>query len=144
MNRYDDFWCITEESLDYSMDYFNIKNEILKTKLLKSYQNISCYEEIPKILSKLKERKISTAILSNASPNMLNIAIKNSKIDCYIDHCFSVDNLKIYKPHPSVYNLVLETGQTHEIYKALILAISRVLTNIYKKPKHIEKSVLVF
>ncbi|BCZ48162.1 hypothetical protein psyc5s11_42290 [Clostridium gelidum] len=44
---------------------------------------------------------------------MLIGAIKNSKLDCYIDYCFSVDNLKIYKPHPSVYNLVLEKYNLH-------------------------------
>lgn len=108
MNRYDNFWCITEESLNYALDYFNIKNDFLKINLLKAYENINCYEEVPTTLSKLKERGISTAILSNASPNMLNMAIKNSKIDSHIDSCLSVDSLKIYKPHPTVYNLILE------------------------------------
>ncbi|OOM05896.1 haloacid dehalogenase type II [Clostridium saccharobutylicum] len=121
MNRYEDFWCVTEESLDYSLNYFNIKNDSLKINLLKAYENISCYEEVPTILSKLKERKISTAILSNASTIMLNKAIKNSKIDFYIDSCFSVDTLKIYKPHPTVYNLVLEK---YNLNKNEILFIS--------------------
>jgi len=121
MNRYEDFWRVTEESLDYALDYFNIKSELLKNNLLKSYENISCYEEIPTILSKLKERKISTAILSNASPSMLHIAIKNSKIDLHIDSCFSVDTLKIYKPHPTVYNLVLEQ---YDLNKNEILFVS--------------------
>lgn len=108
MNRYEDFWCITEESLDYALYYFNIKSELLKNNFLKSYENIGCYEEIPTILSKLKERGLSTAILSNASPNLLHMAIKNSKIDSHIDSCLSVDSLKTYKPHPTVYNLILE------------------------------------
>lgn len=43
-----------------------------------------------------------------ATPNMLDVTIKNSKLDCYIDACLSIDRLKIYKPHPSVYNLILE------------------------------------
>ena len=55
MNRYEDFWCITEESLDYTLKYFNIKNDFLKSNLLKSYENINCYEEVPKTLFKLKE-----------------------------------------------------------------------------------------
>lgn len=121
MNRYNDFWCITEESLDYALDYFNIKNDFLKTNLLKAYENINCYEEVPATLAKLKERGISNAILSNASPNMLQIAIKNSKIDSLIDSCLSVDNLKIYKPHPTVYNLVLEK---YNLNKNEILFIS--------------------
>lgn len=121
MNRYDDFWCVTEESLDYALDYFNIKNDFLKITLLKAYENINCYEEVPTTLSKLKERGISTAILSNASPNMLHMAIKNSKIDSHIDSCLSVDSLKIYKPHPTVYNLILEK---YDLNKNEILFVS--------------------
>jgi 2-haloacid dehalogenase len=121
MKRYEDFWCVTEESLDYALDYFNIKNESLKIKLLKSYENINCYEEVPNTLSKLKEQGISIAILSNASPNMLNMAIKNSKIDCHVDFCFSAHHLKIYKPHPTVYNLVLEK---YDLNKNEILFVS--------------------
>lgn len=108
MNRYENFWCITEESLDYALNYFNIKNDLLKINLLKAYENINCYEEVPDTLSALKEKGILTVILSNATPNMLNIAVKNSKIDSHIDSCLSADNLKIYKPHPAVYNLFLE------------------------------------
>ena len=121
MNRYDDFWCVTEESLDYALDYFNIKNDFLKINLLKAYENINCYEEVPTTLSKLKERGISTAILSNASPSMLHVAIKNSKIDSLIDSCFSAHHLKIYKPHPTVYNLVLEE---YDLNKNEILFVS--------------------
>lgn len=33
MNRYEDFWYITKESLDYTMEYFNINDESLKLKL---------------------------------------------------------------------------------------------------------------
>lgn len=108
MNRYTDFWCVTKESLDFALNYFNIKNDSLRTNLLKSYENISCYNEAPSTLSKLKEKNIQTAILSNATPNMLDVTIKNSKLDCYIDACLSIHGLKIYKPHPSVYNLILE------------------------------------
>ena len=121
MNRYEDFWCVTEESLDYALDYFNIKNDFLKINLLKAYENINCYKEVPTTLSKLKERGISTAILSNASPNMLHMAIKNSKIDSHIDSCLSVDSLKIYKPHPTVYNLILEK---YDLNKNEILFVS--------------------
>lgn len=121
MNRYEDFWCVTNESLDYALDYFNIKNEFLKINLLKAYENINCYEEVPTTLSKLKERGISTAILSNASPSMLHMAIKTSNIDFYIDSCFSANHLKIYKPHPTVYNLVLEK---YDLNKNEILFVS--------------------
>ena len=39
----------------------------------------------------------------------------------HIYSCFSVDNLKIYKPHPTVYNLVLEQ---YDLNKNEILFVS--------------------
>ena len=81
MNRYEDFWCVTEDSLDYALDYFNIKSTSLKTNLLKLYEDISCYEDVSDTLSIIKERGISSAILSNATPKMLDMAIKNSHIN---------------------------------------------------------------
>ena len=108
MNRYEDFWCITEESLDYTLKYFNIKNDFLKSNLLKSYENINCYEEVPKTLFKLKEKGLLIIILSNASPTMLQMAVKNSNLNSLITDCITVDSVKIYKPHATVYNLVLE------------------------------------
>ena len=121
MDRYEDFWYITKESLDYAMDYFNIKDEHLKLKLLNTYESINCYEEVPQVLSELKEKKISTAILSNASLNMLNKAVENSKIDQYIDKSFSADSIKIYKPYSGVYNLITEK---YNLAKNEILFIS--------------------
>ena len=69
----------------------------------------------------IAEKKVLAAILSNASPNMLNKAVENSKIDQYIDHTFSADSLKIYKPYPSVYNLV---SKKYNFAKDEILFIS--------------------
>lgn len=121
MNRYDDFWSVTQQSLDYALDYFKIDDDTLKVNLLKSYEHISCYKEVPEALAKLAEKSITRIILSNASENMLNVAIKNSKISSLLDLCLTVDNLKIYKPHPSVYNSVLEK---YKVEKDEILFIS--------------------
>lgn len=30
INIYENFWCVTKESLVYALDYFNIKNDFLK------------------------------------------------------------------------------------------------------------------
>ncbi len=49
-----------------------------------------------------------TAILSNGSPDMLDAAVKNSKLDDLLDAVLSVDELGIFKPHPSVYQLAVD------------------------------------
>ena len=39
---------------------------------------------------------------------MLTTAINNSNLNAFIDTYLSVDSRKIYKPHPTVYQLILE------------------------------------
>ena len=50
-----------------------------------------------------------TAILSNGSPEMLDAAVKSSKLDTLLDAVLSVHDLGIFKPHPSVYQLAVDT-----------------------------------
>ncbi len=39
---------------------------------------------------------------------MLKAAIENSKLGAFLDACYSVDELRIYKPHASVYQLAVD------------------------------------
>jgi 2-haloacid dehalogenase len=48
------------------------------------------------------------AILSNGTPAMLAAAVANAGISDLLDAILSVDEVKIYKPHPSVYRLACE------------------------------------
>ena len=57
MNRYKDFWKITEDSLDKSMKVFNIDISI-RNELLNLYKKLSPYPEVKKVLNSLKEKNI--------------------------------------------------------------------------------------
>ena len=43
------------------------------------------------------------------SPEMLDAAVKSSKLDTLLDAVLSVHDLGIFKPHPSVYQLAVDT-----------------------------------
>ena len=47
----------------------------------------------------------SLAILSNGSPRMLQAAVKSAQLEGTFSHVISVDEAKIYKPSPRVYQL---------------------------------------
>ena len=64
--------------------------------------------EVLEVLRKLKERSITTAILSNGTDQMLGAAARSAGIEKFLDHVISVDQLKIYKPHPAVYGLAVD------------------------------------
>ena len=104
MKRHKNFWDITEDSLDKSMEVFNI-NKNMKNELLSLYKILSPYPEVRGVLEDLKKKKFKLAILSNGTPDLLNELVENNKLNNLFDDLFSVEEVKIYKPDPSVYEL---------------------------------------
>ena len=49
-----------------------------------------------------------TAILSNGSPKMLADVVRAAKLDTLLDAILSVEDVGVYKPHPSVYQLAVD------------------------------------
>ena len=107
MKRHKDFWQITEESLDKSMMVFNIDPE-MKNELLNLYKVLSPFQEVPETLKLLKEKNFKLAILSNGTPSLLNDLVKSNNLNNLFDDLFSIEEVKIYKPHPKVYDLPIE------------------------------------
>jgi 2-haloacid dehalogenase len=106
MGAYQDFWALTEQSLDFALSRFPEVDSGLRTKLLDAYWNLDCYPEVPSVLKALKADGARLAILSNGSPGMLESAVKHAALDQVIDEVFSVDAVKRFKTDPSVYDLV--------------------------------------
>ena len=108
MGEYVEFLQVTEDALDFAMETLDIDNEALKQRLMSLYEELDAYPEVPEVLQKLKERGITTAILSNGTAQMLRAAVRSAGVESYLDHVISVDQLKIYKPHPTVYRLAVD------------------------------------
>ena len=109
MGRYNDFWELTSRALDATLDEHGLASkEKVRDRLLSLYGELSAYEEVPGLLADLKAAGHKLAVLSNASPNMLETATKAASIYQYFDALLSVDTLKCYKPTPAVYGLVTE------------------------------------
>ena len=104
MKRHKNFWDITEDSLDKSMKVFNI-NKNMKNELLNLYKILSPYPEVRGVLEDLKKKNFKLAILSNGTPDLLNELVENNKLNNLFDDLFSIEEVKIYKPDPSVYEL---------------------------------------
>ena len=107
MKRHKDFWQITEDSLDKSMRAFNI-DPSMKNELLNLYKVLSPFKEVPETLKILKEKNFKLAILSNGTPSLLNQLVKSNNLNNLFDDLFSIEEVKIYKPHPKVYDLPIE------------------------------------
>ena len=107
MERHKDFWQITEDSLDKSMQAFNI-DKAMKNELLDLYKILSPYPEVKQTLEKLKEKKYKLAILSNGTPALLNELVKSNDLQNLFDDIFSIEEVKIYKPSSKVYDMPIK------------------------------------
>ena len=104
---YTDFWSITQNSLDFALETHKLQNDLLlKERLLALYWELQPYSEVSQMLKDLKESGITTAILSNGSPEMLSGAVKSSDLNDLIDEIISVETVKIFKPSARVYEQV--------------------------------------
>ena len=110
MNRHEDFWKITEDSLDKSMAVFDI-DPLMKSELLDLYKVLSTFPEVNEALNKLKEKNYKLAILSNGTPALLNQLVKSNNLENIFNDIFSIEEVKVYKPHSNVYNIPVKKYQ---------------------------------
>ncbi len=104
MKRHKDFWQITEDSLEKSMEVFGIDKN-LKNELLNLYKVLSPYPEVKKVLETLKKKDLKLSILSNGTPSLLKELVHSNNLNGLFDDLFSIEEVKIYKPFSKVYDL---------------------------------------
>ena len=103
------FWQITQDGLDYALAALGLDGDpALRQKLLDLYFKLDAYPEVPAMLKTLKDAGLKTAILSNGSPEMLKAAVDNAGIGNVLDEALSVEDLGIFKPHFSVYQMAVD------------------------------------
>jgi 2-haloacid dehalogenase len=104
MRRYAPFSQVTEDALVFSCEWLKLKiDRGAKQALLGEYRKLALY---PEVSNAMKKRKTKCAILSNGSPDMLDPLVAQSGLT--FDAVLSVDELKVYKPAPEVYQLAVD------------------------------------
>ncbi len=109
--RHADFWQVTGDALDFAMAALNFTDGELRDRLMHLYLELSAYPEVPGMLRGLRAGGIKLAILSNGTPTMLASAVRNAGLDDLFDAVLSVEEVGVFKPHPSVYRLATERLQ---------------------------------
>ncbi len=106
--RHVDFWQVTGDALDFSLETLGIADPALRERLMTLYLTLDAFPEVPDVLRRLKSAGLRTAILSNGSPKMLDAVVKGAKLDGLLDAVLSVEKVGVYKPHPKVYQLAVD------------------------------------
>ena len=106
MRDFSDFWHVTGDALDYALDAHSIVDDTLRGDLMQAYLELKTYDEVVPVLTALKQADIKTAVLSNGATSMLQAANLSAGIDELLDASISVDEIRVFKPDPAVYELV--------------------------------------
>jgi 2-haloacid dehalogenase len=104
MQRYAPFSTVTREALAYACEALQLSpTKEQQESLMGEYLRLSLY---PDVVGTLKDLGKKQAVLSNGSPDMLVPLIENSGLR--FDAVISVDELKMFKPAPQVYELAVK------------------------------------
>lgn len=106
MGTYAPFSQVTAEALDHSLETMGLSDDAaLRTRLLDLYWKLSPFPEVKDTLGTLRGAGYKMAILTNGSQEMIDATCAHAGITPLLDSILSVDDVGIYKPHPSVYEL---------------------------------------
>ena len=120
MKRHQNFWQITEDSLDKSMKVYKIDTS-MRNELLDLYKILSVFKEVPRVLNLLKKKKLKLAILSNGTPNLLTKLVESNNLENIFDDLFSIEEVGIYKPDSKVYDMPMKK---YKVQKKEVLFLS--------------------
>lgn len=107
--HYRPFWDLTRAGLRYACQRLGLElNPEREERLMNQYRHLSAFPEVREVLQALKERGVTTGILSNGDPGMLGVAVRSAGLEDLLDHVLSVDTVRKYKTHPDAYRLGLQ------------------------------------
>ena len=105
MERYQDFWKVSWQALEFTIQRFGLQvSADQRRHLMEAWLHPRPYPEVASALSRLKER-YALAVVSNESPRMLRTGLKRTGLLEHFRWVLSVDAIKLYKPSPKVYQL---------------------------------------
>jgi 2-haloacid dehalogenase len=108
MGRYRDFWTVTQEALEFTIQRFALQvTPEQRQRLMAAWLHPTPYPEVAAALPRLQE-EYPLAILSNGTPRMLRTGLQRTGLRRHFRWVLSADAVKRYKPAPEVYGLALQ------------------------------------
>ena len=104
------FWELTIRSLRYVAKRmgFDLTAENEK-RLMDQYAKLTGFADSLSVLRSIKEKSITTAILSNGSREMLATVVQSNGLGPYLDQVVTVEEARLFKTAPQAYDLLLKT-----------------------------------
>ena len=103
------FWELTIRSLRYVCKRMglNLSAEAEK-RLMDQYAKLTGFGDSLSVLQSIKQKNISTAILSNGSREMLATVVESNGLKPYLDKVVTIEDVQLFKTAPQAYELLLK------------------------------------
>ena len=109
-----DFWHVTRDALDFTLESLAIDEPGLADELMTDMLKLHLYSDVATTLQTLRSKGKRLAILSNGSPSMLDGLVRHAGLDKVFEHILSVEEVGIYKPSRRVYRLAMQKFGIHD------------------------------
>lgn len=103
--RHADFRQVTSDALDWTLARAGIKDPTLPDRLMGLYAALPPYPEARQAVEAIRARGLPCAILTNATPAMIEGLLDASGLAPLFVAALTVEEAGVFKPHPSVYAL---------------------------------------
>jgi 2-haloacid dehalogenase len=105
-NRYQDFWHVTADALDWACESLGLDLPAgAREALLEAYLDLDPFPENVGVLEALHRRGIVLGTLSNGTPAMLEAGLTSAGMRHLLSHVISVDAAGCFKTDSRVYEL---------------------------------------
>lgn len=107
MGDYQNFEEITTTALTDACRKYKAPTDLIE-QLSSIYFKPVVFADVLSTLESLQELHVKTGILSNGTHSMLQSGIQINTLEPFIDVVYSADDINMFKPHPSVYQMVCD------------------------------------
>lgn len=108
MERYADFWTLTQEALEFAFQRYPAVPHVLRQPLLDAYQRLDAYPDVVPALRSLAAAGKRLAVFTNGTRAMARAAATSAGIASAFEAIVSVE-IRQFKTDPEAYGLVHET-----------------------------------
>jgi 2-haloacid dehalogenase len=109
MRQYDTFTVCTQHALEYACSFFAVElSEADKAELMAAYRTLPAFPDVATGLRELHSAGLRMYAFSNGPAHDVNHLLETAGIQEFFQDIVSVDEIKTFKPDPSVYEHFLQ------------------------------------
>ena len=107
--HYLSFWELTFRSLRYVCKRLELDlTAEYEKQLMDQYAKLTGFSDSLSVLKAIKDKGISTAILSNGSSEMLATVVTSNGLKPFLDKIVTIEEVRLFKTAPQAYELLLK------------------------------------